>query len=121
MVDLILGDWGRIIIAMQADAAILHMNLAQVGVFWGSSLAFVAVLVLVLARRQPEDFRPIRVVGLLALCLSTSLPFLLIAYWLRPWNFQSILLQSDIALAVFGPIVTAFIVGYLRKRKLAAK
>jgi hypothetical protein len=105
---------------MQADAAILNLSSGQIVVSCVISLAIIVVLVAVVSRHRPEQFRLLRVIGLTLLCLSTSLPFAWL-YLRGPRNFNSLWFQADVLLMVFAPIIMAFVLGYLRKRKLRRK
>jgi hypothetical protein len=81
--------------------------------------AFQIVVVLLICwfgtRRQRDDFRFGRVVVLTLSCLATALPFAIAAYLLRPWDWESRLLRTMIALAALMPLVTAFALGFSKR------
>jgi hypothetical protein len=106
---------------MQADAALLDMSFPRVAFFCMVQLAIILAVAWFGTRSHREDFRFGRVIWLTLLCLSTSLPFVWLAYRLWPWDFQSRLLRADILLAVFTPLIVAFILGVIRKRRLASR
>jgi hypothetical protein len=103
---------------MFADAALFHMSYPLVIFFCCVQLTIVLAVAWFGTRHRPGDFRFGRVIGLTLLCLVTSLPFAYVAYLLWPWDMHSWILRADIFLAVFAPIITAYILGIVRKRKL---
>jgi hypothetical protein len=113
--------WTLDLVTMQADAALYDMSLPRVAFFCTVQLAIVLAVAWIGTRSHPADFRFRRVIGLSLFCLATSLPFVWLAYVLWPWDFQSWLVRADILLAVFMPLVVAFILGIVRKRKLSRK
>src|SRR5579859_6518535 len=106
---------------MQADAALFHMSYPRVVFFCAVQLAIVLSVAWFGTRQCREDFRFSRVIGLTVLCLSSSLPFAYVAYLAWPWDFQSWLVRADILMAVFTPLVMAYILGIVRKRKMLRK
>jgi hypothetical protein len=106
---------------MQADAAISHMSLSRVAFFCAVQLAIVLSVAWFGTRSRRDDFKFVRVIALMLFCLATSLPFWWFAYLLWPWDFRSWLVRGDILLAVFTPLVAAYILGLVRKWRLSRK
>lgn len=106
---------------MQADPALFHMSYPRVVFFCVVQLTIVLAVAWFGTRQRREDFRFSRVIGLTLLCLASSLPFVSLAYLLWPWDFQSWLVRADISAAVFLPVVTAYTLAIIRKRKMVRR
>ena len=106
---------------MLADAALFHMSYPRVIFFGVIQLCIVLSVAWFGTRQRQEDFRISRVIGLTLLCLTSSLPFAYVAYLFWPWDFQSWVVRADVLLAIFSPVVTACILGIIRKRKMLKK
>ena len=108
---------------MQADAAFFHKSPLQIALFGAFQLSVVFAAAWFGTRSRPDEFRLSRVIGLTLACLATALPFVLLTYWLWPWDLQSKPIRMTIAaallLAFFTPFATAYILGIIRKRKMS--
>lgn len=106
---------------MQADITFSQTSPLQYTLLCILLLAIVLLGGWFCGRAQRESFKLRRAISLMLLCLATSLPFAFIAYSLWPWDFDSLLLQADISLAIFAPLVTAYVIGITRKRTILRK
>jgi hypothetical protein len=106
---------------MFADAAMFHMSYPRVILFCGIQLTIVLAVAWFGTRKHPDDFRLGRVIGLTLLCLTSSLPFAYAAYLLWPWDMRSRILQADLFLAVFAPVITAYVLGLIRKWRMVKR
>lgn len=81
--------------------------------------AFQMIVVLLVCwfgtRSHRSDFRLSRVARLTLFCLVTGLPFALIAYLLRPWDWRSPMVRVAIVLPVLMPLITAFVLGFIKR------
>lgn len=103
---------------MLAESAIDHLTFPRAIVFGVIQLTLILSAVWIGTRQRREDFRFSRVIGLTLLCLSSWIPFALIAYLLWPLDFRTWPAPIFILLAVFSPLVTAFILGFTRRKKM---
>jgi len=106
---------------MLADSTTDNPSLSRAIVCGVIQLILVLSIVWFSTRKRREDFRFSRVIGLTLLCLSSSLPFALVAYLLWPWDFRTWAAPTVVLLAVFSPIATAYILGIMRKRRMMRK
>ena len=104
---------------MPAGTAVL--SLPRAALVFAVQLLLILVVMWFLTRRRPGQFRIRRVIGLTLLCLATSLPFAFAAWWLWPWDWESKLVKAVILTGVFLPLVTAYVLGLLQRRKRLGK
>jgi hypothetical protein len=88
------------------------LELILVGVF---QIVVVLLVCWFGTRRHRSDFRFGRVAVLTLLCLSTALPFAIVAFLLRPWDWESRVVRVAIVLPVFMPLVTALALGFTKR------
>jgi Kef-type K+ transport system membrane component KefB len=110
---------------MQAHAALFHKSPLEIALFGAFQLSVVFAVAWFGTRGRPDEFRLSRVIGLTVACLATALPFVLVAFWLWPWDLEPkhirITISSALLLAFFTPLTTAYILAIIRKGKMLRK
>ena len=102
---------------MEADAAINNLSGFQVAAFAAAYISLLLFLAWLCSRGRPGEFRFRRVFWLTSLCLATSFPFLLRAYFLWPWDWQSTAVSLTLLSAVLAPLVVAITLAFFLKRR----
>jgi hypothetical protein len=102
---------------MQADAAINNLSGFKVAAFGAAYISLVLFLAWFCSRGRPGEFRFRRVFWLTLSCLATSSPFLVRAYYLWPWDWQSTAVNFTLLSAVLAPLVVAMILAVFLKRR----
>jgi hypothetical protein len=100
---------------MPAESAIINRSPLELILIGAFQIIVVLLVCWFGTRRHRSEFRFGRVAGLTLLCLATALPFALIAYLLRPWDWESRIVRVAIVLPVFMPLVTALALGYTKR------
>ncbi|PWU22142.1 MAG: hypothetical protein C5B50_00140 [Verrucomicrobia bacterium] len=102
---------------MQADAAIKNLSGIQVAAFGAAYISLLLFLAWFCSRGRPGEFRFQRVFWLTLSCLATSLPFLVRAYYLWPWDWQARPVCITLLSAVLAPLVVAITLAFFLKRR----
>jgi uncharacterized membrane-anchored protein len=100
---------------MFAETAIVSRSPLELTLIGAFQIIVVLLVCWFGTRRCRSDFRLGRVAVLTLLCLATSLPFGLVAYLLRPWDWESRIVRAAIVLPVFMPLFTALALGFTRR------
>lgn len=106
---------------MLAESAIDHLSFPKAILFGITQLTLILSVVWFGTRQRREDFRFSRVFGLTLLCLSSSLPFALVAYLLWPWDSRTWTAPVVVFFAALSPVVTVYIISIIRKRRMMRK